>query len=76
MIDVLLIGKRSEEDRVVVEITQGNLKLIAKNIYLHARNEISMDLNKTKHTAICQRERNACGYGQQCTVKNIAQCIG
>jgi len=49
MIDVLLIGQLSEEDFVVVEITQDNFKLIATGIYLDAGNEISMDLNKIEN---------------------------
>ena len=49
-IDVLLISQLSEEDIVVVEIIQGNLKFIATSIYLDADNEISTDLNKIDNT--------------------------
>jgi hypothetical protein len=49
MIDALLFGQLSEEDIVVVEIIQGNLKLIATSIYLDAENEITGDLNKIEN---------------------------
>jgi hypothetical protein len=45
-IDALLISQLSEEDIVVVEIIQGNLKFIAASIYLDIGNEITMDLYK------------------------------
>jgi len=49
MMNALLVGQLSEEDTVVAELTQGNLKLIATSIYLDAGNEISMDLNKIEN---------------------------
>jgi sugar/nucleoside kinase (ribokinase family) len=49
MIDAILIGQLLEEDIVVVEIIQGNLKLLATSIYLDAENEISRDLNKIEN---------------------------
>ena len=45
-IDDLLISQLSEEDIVVVDIIQGNLKFIAASIYFDIENEINMDLNK------------------------------
>jgi hypothetical protein len=48
-IDALLISQLSEEDTVVVEITQGNLKFIAASIYLDTDNEITMDLYKIEN---------------------------
>ena len=48
-IDALLISQLSEEDIVVVEIIQGNLKFIAASIYLDIENEITMDLYKIEN---------------------------
>jgi hypothetical protein len=48
MIDAILTGQLSEEDIVVVEIIQGNLKLLATSIYLDAENEISRDQGNLK----------------------------
>jgi len=44
-----MTGQLSEEDTVVVEITQANLKFIATSIYLDAGNEISVDLHKIEN---------------------------
>jgi hypothetical protein len=48
-IDVLLISQLSEEDIVVVEIIQVNLKFIPASIYLGTENEITMDLYKIEN---------------------------
>jgi hypothetical protein len=48
-INALLISQLSEEDIVVVEVTQGNLKFIAASIYLDIDNEITMDLYKIEN---------------------------
>ena len=48
-VDALLISQLSEEDIVVVEIIQGNLKFIAASIYLDIRNEITRDLSKIEN---------------------------
>jgi hypothetical protein len=48
-VDALLISQLSEEDIVVVEIIQGNLKFIAASIYLDIGNEITTDLNKIEN---------------------------
>jgi hypothetical protein len=48
-IDALLISQLSEEDIVVVEIIQGNLKFIAASIYLDISNEITMALYKIEN---------------------------
>jgi hypothetical protein len=48
-IDALLISQLSEEDTVVVQIMQCNLKFIAASIYLDINNEITMDLYKIEN---------------------------
>jgi sugar/nucleoside kinase (ribokinase family) len=48
-IDALLISQLSEQDIVVVEIIQGNLKFIAASMYLDINNEITMDLYKMEN---------------------------
>ena len=48
-VDALLISQLSEEDIVVVEIIQSNLKFIAASIYLDIGSEITMDLCKIEN---------------------------
>jgi hypothetical protein len=47
--DALLTSQLSEEDIVVVEIIQGNLKFTAASLYLDINNEITMDLYKIEN---------------------------